>query len=173
MKDIVQLNNNIIRLLKDDIVFIIYLVTLIVVNVCNVKNKLALNKIPQFNNLLLLLICYFSFFLPKYSLPLILFYSHYHINTIKLEMKDKLLQLNKKLHEKKKEKFIPRPKTETKTKSKSESSCAVCKEFMVEPKFDSVANFAKENYNEKKPNIEKPAIGLRNEMRQNQRQPPR
>ena len=173
MKDIVQLNNNIIRLLKDDIVYIVYLAILLVINLCYMKNQLSLNKIPQFNNILLLLIGYFSFFLPKYSLPLILFYSNYHICEIKSKMMEKLQQLNKKLHEKKKEKFIPRPKTETKSKSESKSSCAVCKEFMVEPKFDSVANFAKENYNEKKTNIEKPAIGLRNEMRQNQRQPPR
>ncbi len=171
IKDITQLNNNIIILLKDDIVYIIYIVLLIVINICYVKNKLSLKDVPQFNNILLLLICYFSFFLPKYALPLILFYSHYHINNIKLDIKNKITDLNKKLHQKKKkEKFVP--KSVTKSKSASESSCAVCKEFMEKPKFDSVAHFAQDTVG-KNTNIEKPVGGLRNGMRQNQRQPPR
>jgi hypothetical protein len=166
MNSLLLFNNNIIRFLRNDYVYIIFVILLLILGGCTFQNKLNINKIPHFELILLLLISYLSFFVPKYGILLIIYYCHYKLTIMKKILNKRLVDLDKK-----KQKIIPKSEDFSSIKSRtipSVSSCQVCKAFK-EPKFDSVAHFK----NKKLENRRNQEAGFRNQNRQNQRQPPR
>ena len=172
MNSLLLFNNNIIRFLRNDYVYMIYVILLLILGGCTFQNKLNINKIPHFELILLVLISYLSFFVPKYGILLIIYYCHYKLTIMKKILNKRLVDLDKKKREvSKKQKIIPKSEDFSSIKSRtisSVSSCQVCKAFK-EPKFDSVAHFK----NKKLENRRKQEAGFRNQNRQNQRQPPR
>jgi hypothetical protein len=170
MNSLLLLNNNIIRFLKNDYAFAIYVILILLLTGCTSLNKINVNKIPHFELILLVLISYLSFFVPKYGILLIIYYCHFKIKKMKNIVDNKIAQLNKK-----NKKLAKQTKIITKTESftpsatktiSSKSSCQVCKAF-AKPKFDSVAHFK----NKKIENRRVQEAGFRKQKHVNQRQP--
>lgn len=148
IKNLKLLNNNIIGFLKNDIVYICFVVILLIFSYCSFKNILDFYKIPHLNKLLMLVISYLSFFTPKYGLLLIVFFCQLQFSKIQKDFQLKLNKVKEKLENKKsvkKEKFSKTRSYITESYS-SVSSCAVCKAFN-KPQSDKIANFKNKKIN--------------------------
>jgi len=168
MNSLLLLNNNIIRFLKNDYAFAIYVILILLLTGCTSQNKINVNKIPHFELILLVLISYLSFFLPKYGILLIIYYCQFKIKKMRNIVNNKIAQLNKKKKELDKQpKIVPKTESFTPTKTiSSKSSCQVCKAF-DKPKFDSVAHFKNKKIEDRRVQ----EAGFRKQKHVNQRQP--
>ena len=144
-------NNNIVKYLKKDISYGLFVMILFSLSYFYSKGKLNLKG--KYNNLLvILLIFYLSFFVPRYGIILTVFYFYYKFCEQKKRHNQEIELLKKRIKNKsktkKKESFSTSNTYITETYS-DVSSCQVCKTFARKPATDVVAHFKNKKINDR------------------------